>query len=163
MKHILKNETTVAISLMSIFLIIVSLSSIYTYANIYHGDACTCTIPIYVLTSLLPSVGLIIGAIVAYLLGMKLKKVRSKRKSITNSVFKLFTKEEREILKEIVENKGITQAGLGKNTNLNRVKIHRITSDLESKRIIKKIEKGKTYIIELTEDFEFLKGLINKK
>jgi len=156
---LVKNEATLAVSIMSVFIVIVSLSSIYVYSSIYSGNACNCTIPLYFLTSLLPSIGLIVGAIVAYLLGLRLKETKSKSKSMTRAIFKLFNKDERKVINELIKNENVTQASLSSTTDLNRVKIYRLILELERKNILKKEEKGKTYTLSLTDDFNFLKDI----
>lgn len=86
----------------------------------------------------------------------KVREVRDKKEKITASVFSLFSSKEREIVKKIAENKEVTQADLNDSTGLSRVKIHRTLSSLEKRGIIKRKKRGKTYLLDFTEDFQFL-------
>ena len=53
--------------LITIFVLIVSLTSLYVQAEIQQGSVCTCIIPLPVLIPILASIGMLVGTLVYYL------------------------------------------------------------------------------------------------
>ena len=112
------------------------------------------------------AVGLIsfIGALGIYLLFFStseeaiMKRLEEeKNMKIDESKFELVLKamdeNERNVLKAIKEQEGITQSTLKFRADLSKAKISQILTDFEKKNLIKREEKGKTYAVYLTQNF----------
>src|SRR3989338_7775999 len=112
------------------------------------------------------AVGLIsfIGALGIYLLFFStseeaiLKRLEEEKKmKIGENKFELILKamdeNEKNVLKAIKEQEGITQSTLKYRADLSKAKISQILTDFEKKNLIKREEKGKTYSVYLIENF----------
>ena len=112
------------------------------------------------------AVGLIsfIGALGIYLLFFStseeaiLKRLEEEKKmKIGENKFELILKamdeNEKNVLKAIKEQEGITQATLKYRADLSKAKVSQILTDFEKKHLIKRELKGKTYAVHLTENF----------
>ena len=112
------------------------------------------------------AVGLIsfIGALGIYLLFFItseeaiLKRLEEEKKmKIGENKFELILKamdeNEKNVLKAIKEQEGITQATLKYRADLSKAKVSQILTDFEKKHLIKRELKGKTYAVHLTENF----------
>ncbi|HIH31821.1 TPA: hypothetical protein HA235_03875 [Candidatus Woesearchaeota archaeon] len=94
------------------------------------------------------SFGIAVGASVFYFMSKKLEDKETDAKKNTEILLKFLNKDEREIIKKIVESNGkILQSQLSRTTSLNKVKVHRILSKLKEKELIKIQNHGKTNII----------------
>ena len=112
------------------------------------------------------AVGLIsfVGALGIYLLFFStseeaiLKRLEEEKKmSIGNGKFDLVLKgldeHERNVLKAIKEQEGITQSTLTFRTDLSKAKISQVLTGFEKKSLIRREEKGRTYAVYLAENF----------
>lgn len=112
------------------------------------------------------AVGLIsfIGALGIYLLFFStgeeaiLKRLEEeKRMKIEENKFELILKamdeNEKNVLKAIKEQDGITQSTLKFRADLSKAKVSQILTDFEKKNLVKRESKGKTYAVHLTENF----------
>lgn len=81
----------------------------------------------------------------------------SKNKSIKEERFSILLKGldeyEKRILKLVREQPGITQSSLGLKADLSKAKISQVVSELERKKLIKRVNKKKTFMIYFLEDF----------
>ena len=68
-------------------------------------------------------------------------------------VLKAMDDNEKNVLKAIREQSGITQTTLRYRTDLSKAKVSQILTDFEKKHLIKREEKGKTYSVYLVENF----------
>ena len=112
------------------------------------------------------AVGLIsfIGALGIYLLFFStseeaiLKRLEEEKKmKIGENKFELILKamdeNEKNVLKAIKEQEGITQSTLKYRTDLSKAKVSQILTDFEKKNLVKREAKGKTYSVYLIENF----------
>lgn len=141
--------------ILTVFVFIVALSSLYVQIQIETGNTCGCVIPVYLFIPLLASIGLFIGVLVYYLLSPKFESSKMNLQMFLN----LFPKEHASILQILLNYNGkISQARLTKESGLPKVKVFRILESLKRRGIINKEKKGKTNIISLNEKFKkFLK------
>ncbi len=132
----------------SIFVLIVSVTSLYVQNIIYEGDVCSCFIPISILIPIIASIGLLIGVVVYYLFSPKFEK-----KIDRNIVLRLFDSTEAEIINHLLNNSGeATQASIVKSTNIPKVKVFRTIERLKRKEILEKKPRGKTNTITLRKE-----------
>ena len=68
-------------------------------------------------------------------------------------ILKAMDENEKNVLKAIKEQEGITQATLKYRADLSKAKVSQILTDFEKKHLIKRELKGKTYAVHLTENF----------
>ena len=81
----------------------------------------------------------------------------SKNKSIKDERFSILLKGldeyEKRILKLVREQQGITQSSLGLKAELSKAKISQVVSELERKKLIKRVNKKKSYMLYFLENF----------
>jgi uncharacterized membrane protein len=144
-----ENKVVLGILVISIFVFIVAISSLYVQIQISEGNICGCLIPLPLFIPFIASIGLFIGTLSFYLW------YTPKQSKINKEVLlKLFDPKEREIIIKLFENKGkISQSKLVKETSLSKVQVSRVIEKLKEKKIISKESKGKTNLIELDRDF----------
>ena len=135
--------------IIAIFIFTVSLASLYTQRVISCGEAQTCTIPIPFLIPITASAGLFIGTLVYYLMAGRIAKKESNIEKCSELIEKLFSKEERAVLKVLTNHKQLSQARLTALTGLPRLRIFRIVGKLKEKGLVEKQEQGKARIIKL--------------
>jgi len=151
MKHIYMNDSKkiiFGILILSIFVLIVSTTSLYVQTHISSGNLCGCFIPIPLFIPFIASIGLFIGTLTYYLLSPRFDKNRLDKKFLLN----FFDGEERNIFEVILEKNEITQAELVKRTGLSKVKVFRILKRFENKGLIEKTSLGKTNLIKLNKE-----------
>jgi len=142
-----QKKIVLAMLVISIFVLIVALSSFYVQIQIETGNICGCVIPIYLFIPLLASIGLFIGTMFYYLLSPKFEKINE------DVILNLFDSDERIIVETLIKNHGkATQAKITKSTGLSKVKVHRVLERLENKNVISKIKERKVNIITLNKD-----------
>lgn len=132
------------ILILSVFVLIVSVSSLYVQTEISSGNACGCFIPIPIFIPFIASIGLFIGTMVYYMFSPKFDKKIDK-----NSLLNFLDGDERKVFRVMLDKKGINQAELVRETNLSKVKVSRILKRFENKGLIEKISVGKINIIKL--------------
>ncbi|HQC61408.1 MAG TPA: hypothetical protein PLA60_03520 [Candidatus Pacearchaeota archaeon] len=104
---------------------------------------------------LLSLFGMFIGSLTYYFISEKYEKKIIKLHKDSNITLKFLEKEEQEIVKSILKNKGkTTQSRISEDTGFSRVKIFRTLKKLENKRIINKKPNGMTNVVELEEDLK---------
>jgi len=132
----------------SVFVLVVSIVSLYVQIQISSGTTCGCAIPIPLFIPLIACIGLFIGTLFYYLIFPNFDKPK-----IDKDVFLNFLSgDERSVFEKILEKKTITQASLVKETELSKVKVFRILEHLKHKGLITKIPYGKTNVIELNDE-----------
>jgi len=142
-----QKKIVLAMLVISIFVLIVALSSFYVQIQIETGNICGCVIPIYLFIPLLASIGLFIGTMFYYLLSPKFEKINE------DVILNLFDSDEKIIVETLIKNHGkATQAKITKLTGLSKVKVHRVLERLENKNVISKIKERKVNIITLNKD-----------
>jgi len=136
------------ILILSIFILVVSVSSLYVQTQISSGNTCGCFIPIPLFIPFIASIGLFIGTLIYYLLSPKFNKKKIDEKILLN----FFEGDERKVLEHLVGEKEITQAELVRKTNLSKVKVFRILRKFENLGLIEKNSIGKTNMVRLSKN-----------
>ncbi|MCD6478056.1 MAG: hypothetical protein J7K87_03560 [Candidatus Aenigmarchaeota archaeon] len=147
-------KVVIGILIFSIFVFIVSLSSLYVQTEISSGNVCGCFIPIPLFIPFIASVGLFIGTLIYYLISPRLNKKKLHKKLLLN----FFTGDERKIFGIILEKCEVTQSEIVKLSRLSKVKVFRILRRLENRNLIEKKPLGKTNLIVVNEN---VKELLN--
>jgi uncharacterized membrane protein len=144
-------KLVLAMLTITIFVLVVAISSFYVQMQIETGNMFGCAVLIPLFVPLLASIGLFIGTMIYYLLSPRFEKIDK------DVVLNIFDEGEREVIKNLLENKGeLPQAEIVRTTGLPKVKVHRILKRLESKKIITKERNRKINIIKLNKS---LKGI----
>lgn len=132
------------ILILSVFVLIVSVSSLYVQTEISSGNACGCFIPIPIFIPFIASIGLFIGTMIYYMFSPKFDKKIDK-----NSLLNFLDGDERKIFRVMLDKKEINQAQLVRGTDLSKVKVSRILKRFENKGLIEKVSVGKINMIKL--------------
>jgi hypothetical protein len=94
--------------------------------------------------------GLVVGALVFYILSGDIEKKDKMIKYDTDMILKLLTPEERKVVKKIVENHGkVQQAEITYMEGYTKVRAHRIIQSLEKKGMLEKEKLGKVNVIRM--------------
>ena len=130
--------------LISVFVLMVGISSFYVQTQIEIGNVCGCLIPIPIFIPFLASVGLFIGTLVYYFLSPKFEP-----KKIDKNVFmKIFDNQEKELINHLLKNEGeSTQARIVRDTGMSKVRVFRLLENLRKRDIVSKVPHGKTNLI----------------
>lgn len=143
-----KKNILIGILILSIFVFIVAISTLYVQTQISNGNACGCFIPLPVFIPFVASIGLFIGTVTYYLFHPELKK----KKIPKDWILDCFEGDEKSVVKKILDKDGeILQSRLVKETTFSKVKVHRILKKLENKGFIKKSSYGNTNKVEVNE------------
>lgn len=147
-----KNKKIILITLiLSVFVLIVSLISIYVQEVVSSGHICGCVIPLPLFIPFIASVGLFIGTLVYHLLIPVREPINKK------AVLGLLEDEEKKIVETIVNHRGkITQANIVRITKIPKIRVFRTLKRLEQRGIVEKHPYGKTNIIVLKEPYKKL-------
>lgn len=130
------------------FIFVVALSSLYVQIQVSSGNACGCAIPLYLFVPLVGSMGLLIGVLAYYLLSPKFEKPAVDKSRLLN----FLGKDEASVMRAILENKGeVSQAEIVKQTGLQKVKVFRILHSLQKRGIVTKEQNRKVNIVRLSE------------
>ncbi len=147
-----RKKVIIVLMLLTAFIFAVSFSTLYAQTNIAAGTACSCTLPIPVLIPTFSSLGVFIGSLVYYLMFPKIEENREKVVEDKKVLLDMLRADEREFVKEIVENDGkITQSKLSQ--KFGKVKTFRILESLRKRAIVEKERYGKTNVVQLSEKF----------
>ncbi|MEM7815895.1 MAG: helix-turn-helix domain-containing protein [Candidatus Aenigmatarchaeota archaeon] len=139
--------------ILTAFIFVVAISSLYVQIQVSSGNACGCAIPIYLFVPLIGSMGLMIGVLAYYLLSPKFEKPPIDKKLLLN----FMERNDAAVISALLENKGeMSQADIVRQTGLPKVKVFRIINSLKSKGIITKEQNKKINIIRLSEDIRKL-------
>jgi uncharacterized membrane protein len=127
------------IALGSVFI----LGVLFAIANGYYTSETDNPLPIIVY--LIAFVSLIVGAFISILFQWKINKMQLER------VLKILPEEERSIITLLIQNNNsLEQNKLVALTGIHKVKMSRLISDLEFRKIVKKTDLGNTNLIVLT-------------
>lgn len=145
------------------FVFIITFSTIYVSDAIKNNNACGCVIPIPIMILILSSLGVFVGATIAYLFLSRLLKAKAdlnKQRDFSSEViFRVLNPEERKVLKYVLENKGmVSQSKISSLLN-DRVKAYRIVSRLKDLGLVEIIKDKKTNIIKVQEEIQALFGV----
>ncbi len=134
------------------FILIVAISSLYVQIQVETGNLCGCVIPIYLFIPLLASIGLFIGTLVYYLLSPKFVVKPDKE-----SLMKFFNSDERKIINILISRKGkALQSVIVRESGISKVKVFRLLEKLRKRGFIEKEPYGKTNKIILNEEIKSL-------
>ncbi len=139
-----KRSIILAFTIISLFIFLISVATMYAQTEIISGNACYCTFPIPLLIPTFASLGLFTGLLTYYLL---FPKVKRDDKKILEIVKNLLNEEERTVLEMVIKEKEITQAKISR--ILGKVKAFRVIESLKRKGLITKEKIGKTSKIKL--------------
>ena len=84
------------------FIFVVALSSLYVQIQVSSGNVCGCAIPLYLFVPLVGSMGLMIGVIAYYLLSPKFEKPAVDKGQLLN----FLDRNEASVMKVLLEHKG---------------------------------------------------------
>jgi len=143
----MENRFLIGIILLTGFILAVSGASMYAQAHILGGTACGCQFPIELLIPLLSSAGVLVGSLVYYFMSSHMRA-----KKDFSSVLSLVDYDQRAIIQELMKSGGsMPQSRLVASTGMNKVKVSRVLSDLETKSVIRKEACGVTNEVELSD------------
>jgi uncharacterized membrane protein len=141
------------ILLITIFIFMVALSSLYVQFQIDNENVCGCLIPVSLFIPLLACIGLFMGTLIYYLISPRFEA----KKIDTGTLLKLLDADDSKLISIIISNKGeISQSKLGKMSGMSKVKVFRTIENLKRKGIVEKSPHGKTNMIRLGEEFREL-------
>lgn len=135
----MQKKLILGVLIISIFVFVVAISSLYVQIQIQHGNVCSCIIPLPIFIPFIASLGLFIGTLTYYFF-VPLEK----QKIDKHALLMVFSVDERKVIDEIIKHKEITQASLISLTGLSKVKIFRIVDKLCKRGILKRVPYGKT-------------------
>jgi len=137
---------------LSIFTFIVAVTSLYVQMQMQNLGACTIPLPLFI--PFIACLGLFIGTLIYSLMApVKVKGID------VDAICKLLEADEAKVIRAILTHEDLTQARLARITNLNKVRVFRILQRLERRGVIKKVRKGKTNKILLSEEVRRALGL----
>ncbi len=137
---------------LSIFTFIVAVTSLYVQMQMQNLGACTIPLPLFI--PFIACLGLFIGTLIYSLMApVKVKGID------VDAICKLLEADEAKVIKAILTHEDITQAKISKITKLNKVRVFRILERLERRGVIKKVKRGKTNRILLSEEIRKAMGL----
>lgn len=143
----MERKLFIGLVLVASFVMVVSIASLYVQSHIMSGTVCGCEFPIELMVPLLSSSGLLIGSLTYYFLGNYINP----QKFDPDPILNLLPADERTVLKSIAESGGkMTQARLVEKSGMNKVKVSRLISDLETRGAVTKKSHGMTNEVELT-------------
>ena len=135
------------ILILSVFVLIVSISSLYVQTEISSGNACGCFIPIPIFIPFIASVGLFIGTVTYYMFSPRFDKKLDK-----NILLNFLEGDGKNVFEIILEKKEVNQAKIVKESKLSKVKVSRILKRLEENGIVEKHTVGKINLIKLNKN-----------
>ncbi len=137
---------------LSVFVFMISVISLYIEVTIQSGNACNCIIPLPLFIPFVGSLGLFIGTLVYHLFSQKPESIKSFR-VLAEFLLNLLSEDEAKILKILAENKGkLSQAKIVSLTEISKVRVFRALEKMKAKNLIEKKPAGKTNIIVLNEN-----------
>ncbi len=152
MEH--EKKIVVGTLVLTVFILLVALSSFYVQTQVEAGNAFGCMIPIYLFIPLLASIGLFIGTLVYYLLSPRFVVKPDK-----DLLLKLFDSDQRKVIGVLLSNEGSAlQSKIVRKTDLSKVKVFRVLRKLKRKGFVDKQPYGKTNKIILKKELKDLFG-----
>ena len=138
------------ILILSVFVFVISVISLYVEMNIESGDLCGCIIPLPFFIPFVGSMGLFIGTLLYYLLSPRFD---NRRRVDMKVVMRILNSSEALIIQKLIENNGeLPQSRLSSLSGLSKVKTFRVIESLIKKGVITKQPLGKTRLIRLEKD-----------
>jgi uncharacterized membrane protein len=135
------------------FIFVVALSSLYVQIQVSSGNACGCAIPLYLFVPLVGSMGLLIGVLAYYLLSPRFEKPAVDK----SQLLAFLERDESSVIKAVLENKGeVPQAEIVRQTGLPKVKVFRVLHSLQKRGIVSKEQNKKVNIVRLSENMKKL-------
>ena len=134
--EISKNKLLISAGLIGLLVILITVFSVY---HTQHLGKAYLQYPLFLYGTTI--ISLVIGGLIVYLFEEKINKLQ------LNKLLKILPKDERKVIKLLIERNEIEQRKLGTLTELNPVKISRIISILEQRGIIEKKKQGYTNLI----------------
>ncbi len=134
--------------LISLFVLAVSLSSLYTQLNIGEDVYCGCAVPPYLFIPFMGSLGLFTGMLIFVLF-----KDDQDNNIETDAILKLVEENDRKVMEVLFREKEIMQSKIVKKTGLSKVKVSRILKELEQKGMIEKLPNGNTNLVKLDKKY----------
>lgn len=146
----MENRFLGGIILIAGFVMAVSAASMYAQSQIISGHVCGCAFPLEALIPLFSSAGLLIGSLAYYFMSSHLK---SKEKKDLMPILSILDYDQRRVIEELIKHGcSMPQSRIVAATGLNKVKVSRLVSALESKGVVKKETSGVTNMVELDEN-----------
>jgi uncharacterized membrane protein len=143
----MERRVLIGIILLTGFVLAVSAASMYAQSHILLGTACGCQFPIELLIPLLSSAGVLVGSMVYYFMSSQAKSKRD-----ITAILSLVDFDQRRVIEALVKSGGsMPQSKLVAATGMNKVKVSRVITDLESKGVLTKTASGITNRVELGE------------
>ncbi len=141
--------------LITIFVLVVSLSSLYIQTQIQQGTICTCAIPLPVFVPILASIGLLVGTLVYYSFSPGAEASKPFREPGRKALLKFLDDKEAAVVGVLLGSRGeLSQAKITELSGLPKVKVSRMLDRMRARGIIEKKRKGKVNIITLSEDIK---------
>lgn len=140
------------ILVLSVFVFVISVTSLYVQVTIESGDVCGCLIPLPFFIPFVGSTGLFIGTLVYYLFTPRLERRHSGPGR--ELLLKLMGEGEAEIMKALAGSGGeLSQARLMALTGMSKVKVFRTLERMRARGMIEKRPLGKTNAITMVDGF----------
>ena len=154
-----RKEFMVFLSVITMFVFIVSLSSLYVSNLVQRGEVCGCIIPVPIMIVVLSSLGLFVGSLTYYLVFSKFSFEKEKMGTNIRKTLDFLDNDEKGVVQALIKNpNGLSQSRLAKSTGFDKVKTHRIVKRLESRKIIDRFDVGRIRIVKLGEELESIFG-----
>lgn len=134
--EISKNKLLISAGLIGLLGVLITVFSIY---HTSHLGKAYFQFPLFLYGATI--IALILGGFIVYLFEEKINKLQ------LNKLLKILPKDERKVIRLLIERNEIEQRKLGTLTELNTVKISRVISILEQRGIIEKKKQGYTNLI----------------
>ncbi len=149
----LHKKIILAMLILSIFVFIVALSSLYVQEHVYEGDICACAIPVYLFIPFIGVLGLFIGTTTYYLLSPRFRNETQQKKLLLS----LLRDDEARVMKILLESGGeSTQARIAKQARLDKLRVFRAVQRLEKRGVVSREKEGKVVVVKLAENYRKL-------
>ncbi len=147
----------ISLSIITGFIFVITVSSIYVSDMITNGDACRCVIPVPLMILLLSSLGVFVGGVTSFVFIDKLREKEQEmgRMSLNSRemLLRILEEDEAKVVRRLLKEKGkAAQAQITKELGNDRVKAHRILKKLEEKKVILIDRAGKSNSVRLRKD-----------
>jgi DNA-binding MarR family transcriptional regulator len=143
--------------IISVFVFIVAVSSLYIQHKVYINELDGCVIPVYLFVPFIGTLGLFIGTLAYYLFSQRFQE----KKIDKSIIFALMKKDEAKIVRVLMERNGrLTQPQIARLTGMNKLQVFRAIERLEMKGVVEKKKDGKLNMITLTQKFRQLMDVV---
>ncbi len=136
-------------AVLSFFVLIVALASMYTQVRIGAGQQCGCAVPPYLFIPFMGALGLFTGMLIFTIF-------REEKESSLKleHVLRVMDKDERKIMKLLYGNTSLMQSEIVEKTGLSKVKVSRLLGKMENKGVIEKEKNGNSNMVKLSRKYE---------